>query len=163
LSSQSSTAVLTSDVNSEGESRLKTSLIRVLLVDDFEPFRRCAASMLQKHPDYLIVGEALDGLEAVQKAEELQPNLILLDIGLPSLNGIEAARQLRYTSPSSKIIFVTENQSLEVAQAALNTGAWGYVIKSDAASELLEAVEAVLQGKRFVSSRLAGYGLTAKE
>jgi len=148
-------------MNSEqGEDCLGKSLVRILLVDDFEPFRRFVFSMLQKQPGLEVIGESRDGLEAVQRAEELKPDLILLDIGLPRLNGIEVARQIRYTCPCSKILFVTENDSPEIAQAALNIGARGYVIKSEAAGELLAAVEAVLLGKQFVSKRLAGHGLT---
>jgi len=102
------------------------------------------------------VGEASDGLGALQKAQELQPDLIVLDIGLPSLNGIQAAHRIREASPKSKILFVSENRSFDVVEEALKTGASGYVVKSDAGSDLLLAVEAVLQGKRFVSASLAG-------
>jgi CheY-like chemotaxis protein len=102
----------------------------------------------------------LDGLEAVQKAQQLQPDLILLDIGLPALNGIEAARRIRELSPKSKILFLSENRSWDIAEEALRTSAGGYVVKSDAAGELLPAVEAVLKGKRFVSAILAGNDLT---
>ena len=102
----------------------------------------------------------MDGLEAAQKVQELQPDLILLDIGLPKLNGIEAARQIRKLSPASKILFVSENRSRDIAEEALSTGAGGYVVKSDAATELLPAVEAILRGKRFVSTSLAGRNLT---
>ena len=110
-----------------------------------------------------IIGEAVDGLEAVQKAEQLQPDLILLDIGLPTLNGIEAARRIRAVSPTSKILFLSEDRSLDIAEAALSAGAGGYVVKSDAAAELLPAVNAVLGGKRFVSASLAGNDLTDKD
>jgi len=101
--------------------------------------------------DLEVVGEASDGLEAVQKAVELQPDLILLDIGLPSLNGIGAARQIRKLVAESKIIFLTQESSADVAQEALQLGAAGYVVKSKAGSELLIAVEAVLLGKIFVT------------
>jgi len=103
------------------------------------------------------VGEASDGLEAFQKAQELQPDLIVLDIGLPNLNGIQAALRIREASPKSKILFVSENRSFDVVKEALRTGAFGYVVKSDAGSDLLLAFEAVLQGKRFVSASLASY------
>lgn len=92
-----------------------------------------------------------DGLEAVQKAEELRPDLILLDIGLPTLNGIEVARRIRKLSPESKIIFVSQESSADVVQAALALGAQGYVVKAQAATDLVAAVEAVLAGKTFVS------------
>jgi DNA-binding response OmpR family regulator len=104
-----------------------------------------------------VVGEIIDGLEAVQKAEELQPDLIVLDIGLPSLNGIEVARQIRKVSPKSKILFVSQESSADVVQEALGTGAHGYVVKTDAGVELLEAVDAVLRGGRFVGKRYSGH------
>jgi len=134
--------------------------IRVLVVEDFEPFRRSLASILQQRAELQIIYEVSDGLEAVQNAEELQPDLVLLDIGLPKLNGIEAARRIRELSPKSRILFVSENRSWDIAEEALRTGAGGYVVKSDAAGELLPAVNAVLRGKRFVSASLAGNDLT---
>ena len=135
--------------------------VRVLVVDDYEPWHGFVSTTFQRQPELKIIGRVSDGLEAVQKAQELQPELILLDIGLPTLNGIEAARRIRAVSPASKILFVSENRSVDVAQEALSTGADGYVDKSAAASELLPAVEAVLQGKKFVSASLAGHFLVA--
>jgi len=131
------------------------SPIRILVVDDYEPWRRFGASTIQKKPQFQIVGEAADGLEAVQKAQQLQPDLVLLDIGLPLLNGIEAARKIRELSPDSKIIFLSENRSSDIAETALATGASGYVVKSDAGSQLLPAIAAVLRGKRFLSAAVA--------
>lgn len=128
---------------------------RVLVVDDYELWRRFASTAIQKLPGTQVLAEACDGLEAVQLAQQLQPDLILLDIGLPTLNGIEAARKIRDCSPSSKIVFVTENRSLDIADEAFRTGASGYVVKSDAGSELLPAVNAVLQGKQFLSASLS--------
>lgn len=122
------------------------------MVDDYEPFRRFVCSTLRKRPTLQIVGEAADGLEAVQNAEELKPDLILLDIGLPTLNGIEVARRISTVAPESKVIFVTQESSPDMMQATLNLGAWGYVLKAKAASDLLAAVDAVLLGKRFVST-----------
>jgi DNA-binding NarL/FixJ family response regulator len=127
-------------------------IVRVLVVDDFEPFRRFVCSTLEQRPDLQIVAEVSDGLEAVQKAEELKPDVILLDIGLPILNGIEAARQIRKLAPESKIIFLSQESSAEVVQEAFSLGAWGYVMKTRAASDLLHAVESVILGKQFVSS-----------
>jgi len=129
--------------------------VRVLVVDDYEPFRRVVVSQLQKQPG-LVIAEASDGFEAVQKAKDLQPDLILLDIGLPTLNGIEAARQIRQLSPKSKILFVSEHRSVDIAEAALNTGAAGYVVKSDGTRDLSVAVDAVLKGEQFLSATLAG-------
>src|SRR5882672_9974931 len=99
--------------------------IRVLIVDDYEDWRRKVRQLLQGHPELQVTGEASDGLEAVQKADELKPDLILLDIGLPKLNVIEAARQIRQLPLSSKIIFLSQDNSLDVVQVALSTGAQG--------------------------------------
>jgi DNA-binding NarL/FixJ family response regulator len=119
------------------------SSVRVLVVEDFEPFRRFVCSTLGKRPDLQVICEVSDGLEAVQKAEELQPDLILLDIGLPTLNGIEVARQIRKLSPQSKILFVSQESSADVIEEALSLGAMGFVIKAHAGSELLVALEPV--------------------
>lgn len=127
---------------------------RVLVVDDYEPFRRFITSTLEQQPEIQTIGEATDGLEAVRKAAELKPDLILLDIGLPGLNGIEAARRIRERSPESKILFCSENRSGDIVEEALSTGAVGYIAKSEAARDLLAAVRAVLQGEEFVSSSL---------
>ena len=135
---------------------MATSSVRALVVDDFEPFRRFVASVLQELPTVQMICEASDGLEAVQKAEELQPDFIVLDIGLPKLNGLEAARQIRQLSPNSKILFLSQESSADVVQEALGLGAFAYVVKSDAGSELLTSVNAVLRGEKFVSGRFAG-------
>jgi DNA-binding NarL/FixJ family response regulator len=132
----------------------------ILVADDFEGWRRQVRSLLRARPEWQVIAEASDGLEAVQKAEELKPDLILLDIGLPKLNGIEGARRIRQLSPRSKIVFLSLYNSLDVVQAALGTGALGYVLKSDARSELLPAVDAVLRSKQFVSSSLQGHEST---
>jgi DNA-binding NarL/FixJ family response regulator len=100
-----------------------------------------------------IVGEASDGLQAVNQAEKLQPDLILLDLGLPTLNGIQAARRIRQLSPNSKILFVSQNSSPEIAEGALKVGALGYLVKSDM-TELTSAISTVLTGVQFISSRL---------
>jgi DNA-binding NarL/FixJ family response regulator len=139
---------------------LTSSPIRVLVVDDYERWRRFVTSTLQKQPELQVSDEVADGLEAVRKAEELQPNLILMDIGLPTLNGISAAHRIREVSPQSKILFLSENRSWDIIEEALCTGAGGYVVKSDAGSELLPAVAAVLQGKRFLSASAHGDDLT---
>jgi DNA-binding NarL/FixJ family response regulator len=128
------------------------SSVRVLVVEDFEPFRRFLCSMMEDGSQLQVICEVSDGLEAVQKAQELRPDLILLDIGLPGLNGIEAARQIRKLVPQSKILFVSQESSADVIEEALSLGAVGYVVKAHAGSELLVAMEAVREGKQFVSS-----------
>jgi len=130
--------------------------MRVLLAEDYEPFRLFLRSMLQRKPGLQIVHEASDGLEAVQKAEEHQPDLVVLDIGLPKINGIEAARRILKLSPKSRILFVTQEASADMAQEALSLGALGYVVKGRAAGELPAALEAVCEGRQFVSRGLSG-------
>jgi DNA-binding NarL/FixJ family response regulator len=133
------------------------SLVRILVVDDFEPWRQQVCSILGARPELRVVAEAADGLEAVQKAEELKPNLIVLDIGLPSLDGLEAANRIGRVAPGAKIIFVTQNSDKDLVRRALSNGALGYVLKTDAASELLAAVAAVLGGDRFLSRGIKGH------
>jgi len=140
-----------------------TRTVRIILVDDFEPWRRFVASLLEEKPDWQVISAASDGLEAVRIAEEFQPDLILLDLGLPKLNGIEAAASIRKVAPGAKILFLSENRDSEIAAAALGAGGHGYVVKSDGANELLLAIEAVLHGKRFVSSRFADFDFAAAE
>jgi DNA-binding NarL/FixJ family response regulator len=131
------------------------SSMRVLVVEDFAPFWQFIRSTLAERAEVQVIGEVADGLEAVQKAELLAPDLVLLDIGLPTLNGIEAARQIRKIVPKSKIIFVSQESSCEVVQEALDLGAWGYVLKARAASDLLAAVDAVIEGRHFLSVGLS--------
>ena len=139
---------------------MPASSIRVLVVEDYAAFRRVLVSAIQSKAEIQVICEVADGPEAVQKARELQPELILLDIGLPRLNGIEAARQIRNLSPKSKILFVSQESSADIVQAALETGAKGYVVKADVGRELIPALDAVLRGQTYMSKRLAGHGLT---
>ena len=141
-------------------SKTRLSPIRILIAEDFQDWRRQVVSLFQARPEWQVIAEAADGLEAVQKAEELKPDLILLDIGLPKLNGIEAARQIRRLSPSSKIVFLSQDNDRDIVQAGLRAGALGYVHKTDAQSQLLSAVDAVLRGKQFVSSSLKSHEFT---
>lgn len=126
---------------------------KVLVVEDFERFRRFVCSVLQQANGFQIT-EASNGLEALQSIQDQSPDLILLDIGLPGLNGMEVARRVLGLAPSSRIIFLTQESSSDVVREALSIGALGYVQKSHARPELLPAIEAVLNGKRFVSSSL---------
>lgn len=128
--------------------------IRVLVVEDYEPFRRVICSTLAKRENTQVISEMCDGVQAVQKAAELKPDLIVLDIGLPKLNGIEAARQIRKLVPESKIVFVSLECSPDVVQEAFSVGALAYVAKRSLGSDLLTAVETVLEGRKFVSSGL---------
>jgi DNA-binding NarL/FixJ family response regulator len=133
--------------------------VRVLVVDDHQPWRRFVSSELQKRPELQIIYEVSDGLDAVHKAQELRPDLILLDIGLPTLNGMEVARQILKFGSKPKIIFLTQESSQDIMQEALSLGAEGYIVKACAATELLTAMEAVLRGREFVSSGVAGHDL----
>jgi DNA-binding NarL/FixJ family response regulator len=128
--------------------------LRILVVEDFAPFRRFACAALQQRAAFQIY-EAADGLEAVQKAEALQPDLMLLDINLPTLHGFEVARQVRRLVPHAKLLVVSQESSSDIVRTALSLGALGYVQKVSAAADLLAAVEAVLGGQRFVSSSVA--------
>jgi DNA-binding NarL/FixJ family response regulator len=133
---------------------------RILLADDFQPFRQFVVKILGDRPELQIVYQASDGAEAVEQAKLWQPDLVLLDIGLPALNGFEAAAQIHIYSPKSKILFVSQESSSDIVSAAFSLGACGYLLKADAGAELLAAIDAVLRGARFVSSRLAGMGFT---
>jgi DNA-binding NarL/FixJ family response regulator len=146
---------------SVGESKVgssSTGIVRILVVDDYEPFRLFLHSKLQPRSDLQIVGEASDGLEAVEKAKDLQPDLIFLDIGLPSLNGIEAAHLMLRFLPNAKILFISQETNTDIVSAALANGAKGFVRKENAEREVLPAVEAVLRGEHFVSSSLQQRG-----
>jgi DNA-binding NarL/FixJ family response regulator len=125
--------------------------VRVLVVDDFDPFKELVREILEVRSDIHIIGQASDGLEAVQRAHELQPDLVLLDIGLPNLNGIEAARRIRLVSPHSVIIFVSQENSPDVIEECLRLGASAYVKKTDIHSKLVAALDAVLNGKPFLA------------
>lgn len=133
---------------------METSKVRVLVVDDYEPFRRFVCATVSERQDMQVIGEASDGLDAVRKAEKLKPDLIVLDIGLPTLNGIEAGRRIRKLCPECRIIFLSQRSSVEVVQEAFNLGAMAYVVKAEAGTDLSAAVEAVCQGRKFVSKGL---------
>jgi CheY-like chemotaxis protein len=128
--------------------------IKILVVDDVEVVRQTVRRALQERVEFQDIAEASDGLEAVRKARDLQPDVILLDIGLPGLNGIEAGRRIREIAHTSKIIFLTQESDIEVVNEALRLGAHGYLVKAYAARELFPAIDAVLQGRQFISSSI---------
>jgi DNA-binding NarL/FixJ family response regulator len=128
------------------------SISRILVVEDFVPSRRLICTMLAGLGNCQVVGEASDGSEALRKAVELKPDLILLDIGLPILNGMEVARQLRELVPESRIIFVTQESSSDVVEEALRTGARGFVTKVKVGNDLPAALSAVISGQQFVAN-----------
>jgi DNA-binding NarL/FixJ family response regulator len=127
---------------------------RILVVDDFGPWRLLTCWRLEANKQFQVVGEAEDGLDAIRKAQELKPDVVLMDIGLPSLNGIEVARWIGKLVPRAEILFLTQHNDAGMMRAALSSGARGYVLKADAETELLPAIEAVLRGEKFVSIRL---------
>lgn len=127
--------------------------ISVLLIEDFKPFLDWTRARLQQ-ASFSTIWEAASAAEAYQKARKLNPDLIVLDIGLPDLNGIDACKGLRSLVPSATFLFLTACNDPEVAGHALDTGANAYVLKSDAERELLPAIRTVLDGKIFVSSGL---------
>ena len=126
----------------------------VFIVDDYEPWRRQVRSALERNARWHVVAEAADAYEAISQAEAFRPDIILLDVGLPSPNGIYAARRILEHNPHAKILFVSQYESWDIAKAALEEGARGYVAKSTASSDLLLAMDAILEGRRFISGRL---------
>lgn len=135
--------------------------IHIIVAEDHEPFRRFLVASLQERPELQVLAEVGDGLEAVLKVQELEPDLVLLDIGLPVLNGIEAAQRMHKASPKSRILFVSQETSADIVQAALALGAQGYVVKIDAGRELLKAVDAVVRGETFLSTSVAGHNASS--
>ena len=130
-------------------------MIRILVVEDFAGFRSLVSLMLRTQGQFeVVICEVSDGLDAVAKARELSPDVVLMDIGLPKLNGLEAARRIRELVPSSKVVFLTQETGVESIKAAFKMGAWGYVSKLHTHRDLLAALGATLQCKRFVSSGL---------
>lgn len=139
-------------VNHSNRHVVSSPSVSVLVVDDHERWRETVHRLLNHRPNVKIVGHAADAVRATQLAAELQPQLILLDIGMPGMSGIEAARHIFRVAPQTKIIFVTQDNNVDVVEHALGTGAHGYVLKTDTGRELPHAIEAVLQNHRFVSS-----------
>jgi two-component system, NarL family, response regulator NreC len=132
------------------------SVVRILIVDDLLPWQHLVRRILEPQANFKIIDTANDGLEAVQKTTQFQPDVVLIDIGLPGISGFEAARQIRLLSPASRILFVTEWRGPDFIQAGFEAGGLGYVLKSDVNSDLLAGIRAILRGQQFVSQSLKG-------
>src|SRR5690242_7321624 len=128
--------------------------LRILVVEDFEPFRRYLCSVLNQNAQYTVIGAAGDGREGVLKAAQFQPDLILMDVGLPHLNGLEAARQIRNVAPAAKILFISQEVSFDVVEAAIRAGGLGYIHKLSAGKDLFPGIECILRDRYFVSGVL---------
>ena len=144
-----------SNAKASGEyEKLAMPRTKILIVDDFPPWQQFVFEMFKSETDSNIIYFAANGMEAVQKAQELQPDVILMDVSLPVMNGFEATGKIRVLSPGSKILFLTERRSYDYMQGAFDAGASGYILKTDASSDLLRGVEAALQNQQFVSRSL---------
>src|ERR1700692_179334 len=128
---------------------------RILIADDHEVVRRGIRALLARHPGWEVSGEAEDGREAVERARELKPNLVLLDIGMPNLNGIEAARQILADDPEIQILILTVHDSQQVVREVLEVGARGFLLKSDAGRDLVTAIQALQRRTTFFTSSVA--------
>lgn len=136
---------------------LPTSLVRILHVDDCPVWKLFIEAYLEQQPNLRIVGHASDGMEAVKKAEQLQPDLILLDVSMPVLNGIQSVLQIRKFAPRAVILFLSQELDPDLVRAALDAGAHGYIHKTEVTRDLVAGIEAVLRGERFVSRILTDY------
>jgi DNA-binding NarL/FixJ family response regulator len=128
--------------------------LRILIADDHEVIRRGLCALLQGHDGWEICGEATDGRQAVEMAKQLKPDVVILDIGMPNLNGLAATRQLAHQNPQQKILVLTITDSDQVIREALDAGARGFVLKSDAARDLVSAVEALQHNRMFFTPRV---------
>ena len=130
-------------------------MLRILIADDHEVARRGIRALLEGHPGWEVCGEARDGRETVEFAESTKPDIILLDIGMPNLNGLEAARQILATSPDVAILILTMHDSDNVVREVLRAGARGFLLKSDAGRDLVAAVEALQLQRTFFTTRVS--------
>ncbi|MGH9343946.1 MAG: response regulator, partial [Terriglobia bacterium] len=129
--------------------------LRILLADDHEVVRKGLRSLLNAHNGWKVIGEASDGRDAVEKAQELKPDIVIMDITMPKLTGLEAARRILQDVPETGLLFFTMHNSEQMVHEALSTGARGYVLKSDSSNDLVKAIESLPQRKMYVSPKLA--------
>jgi len=129
--------------------------LRILIADDHGLLRRGARAVLSSRRGWRVVGEATNGREAVQKAVELKPDVAVVDIGMPELDGVEAVCQIRKAVPDTKILVLTMHESDQMVQRALDAGAHGYILKSDLTDSLPKAVKAIAEGKRFLTPKVS--------
>jgi DNA-binding NarL/FixJ family response regulator len=130
-------------------------VLRIMVADDHEVVRKGLVALLQAQPEWQVCGEAGDGREAVEKAIQLKPDILILDIGMPSLNGLEATRQILKTIPNARVLILTLHDSDQVVREVLNAGARGFLLKSDAARDLVAAVDALRHDKTYFTSKVA--------
>ena len=138
-----------------GRKDREVSSLRILVVDDHEVVRRGVKALIESRPDWRVCGETGDGREAVLKAKELQPDVAVLDVTMPGLNGLDATRQIRNVAPKTEVLVLTMHTSEDLAREVLSAGARGYILKSDAGRDLVNAVESVARHKPFLTSRIA--------
>ena len=129
--------------------------VRILIADDYEVVRRGIATVLEARPGWIVVAQAATGREAVEKAKKFKPDIIVLDIGMPELNGLEALRQIQKEVPQSKVLIFTTDESEDIANDALGAGAMGYLFQSDGAEALVTAVESLMQNRPFLTPRVS--------
>jgi DNA-binding NarL/FixJ family response regulator len=129
--------------------------LRILIADDHELVRRGIRGLLRAQRGWKVAGEAADGREAVEKSRKLKPDVIILDIGMPNLDGLEAARQIREAAPNTEILILTMHESNQMVRRVLEAGARGYVLKSDLAGHLVKAVKGVSRGKIYLTPKVS--------
>lgn len=135
------------EIEANGDCALKTEAVRIVIADDHEIFRRGLRSLLESHDDWQVCGEAVDGQEAVERVRELKPDVVVLDVTMPRLNGLEAAREIRKQVPDSKVVILSQHEPGLMRQSALAAGAGAYVTKSEVSRELMVAIEEIVSSK----------------
>ncbi len=131
------------------------SQVKILVADDHEIVRRGLRALVEAQPEWELVAEAVTGREAVDKARQTAPDIAILDVGMPDLNGLEATRQILKAAPQTEILILTMHESEQIVREVLDAGARGYVLKSDAGRDLVSAVEALCQHRTFFSSKVS--------